>query len=107
MTPTWTILVCINRRLRSDQTSCAARGSEALADALEAEVRARGLALAVERAVCMGRCMTGPTVRLAPGGAFHPGLTPADVPGFLDGLEQTLGLEKESREFNDLPPPGT
>lgn len=90
----WTILVCINRRLRSDLASCAARNSEDLATAIEAEVQARGLDVRVERTVCMGRCDFGPTVRVAPGGAFHLGLAPNDVGGFLDDLEMNLNLKK-------------
>ncbi|PIW25914.1 MAG: hypothetical protein COW30_17670 [Rhodospirillales bacterium CG15_BIG_FIL_POST_REV_8_21_14_020_66_15] len=100
-------MVCINRRLRSDLASCAARNSGDLAEAIEDEVRRRGLAVRVERTVCMGRCDFGPTVRIAPGGAFHLGMTPADVPGFLDRLETDLDLKKEFNEFNNLPPPGS
>jgi (2Fe-2S) ferredoxin len=103
----WTIMVCINRRLRSDLASCAARNSEDLAQAIEAEVRARGLDIRVERTVCMGRCDFGPTVRVAPGGAFHLGLAPDDVGGFLDDLELKLSLKKETNKINELPPPGT
>jgi len=105
--PGWSLLVCINRRLRSDLASCAARGSEALADAIEAEADRRGLDIQVERVVCMGRCNHGPTVRVAPGGAFHLGLGVEQVPGFLDRLETSLELPKKAISTNDLPPPGT
>jgi (2Fe-2S) ferredoxin len=103
----WTIMICINRRLRSDLASCAARNSEDLAGIIEDEVRNRGLAIKVERTVCMGRCDFGPTVRVAPGGAFHLGLAPEDVPGFLDQLEAELNLKKEQNKINGLPPPGS
>ena len=103
----WSVLVCINRRLRSDLASCAARDSEALAAAIEAEVRRRNLDLRVERTVCMGRCDFGPTVRVAPGGAFHLGLTVGEIPAFVDRLESDLSLRKKPSGVNDLPPPGT
>ena len=103
----WTIMVCINRRLRSDLASCAARDSEGLAQAIEDAVHARGLDIRVERTVCMGRCNFGPTVRLAPGGAFRLGLTPEEVDAFLDDLERELGLKKERSKIKDLPPPGS
>ena len=103
----WTVMVCINRRLRSDLASCAARNSEDLAKALEDEVRRRGLAIRIERTVCMGRCDFGPTVRIAPGGAFHLGMAPDDVGRFLDDLELKLSLKKETNKINELPPPGT
>ncbi len=85
-----TLLICINRRPRIDQPSCAARDSERLAQALEQEIAARGLDICVERTVCMGRCAKGPTLRVAPGGAFHLGMTDGDVSGFLDQLETDL-----------------
>ena len=82
--------------------------SETLDDcAIEQEVRARGLDIRVERTVCMGRCDFGPTIRVAPGGAFHLGLDPADVSAFLDDLESSLDLKKETNKLRDLPPPGS
>ena len=42
-------MICINRRFRMDEPSCAGRGSEKLADELEAEILRRGIDLKVER----------------------------------------------------------
>jgi (2Fe-2S) ferredoxin len=75
------ILVCINKRLGPAKPSCDGR---ALADAIEAEVRARGLAIPVERFVCFGACHEGPNVRLAPGGRFFHRVSAADVPAIVD-----------------------
>ena len=72
-----TILVCINRRLGHDKPSCAARGSEALARALEAA--AAGTGLTVTRLKCFGRCAEGPNVRIH-GGRFFRGAGVQDVP---------------------------
>ena len=102
----WILMVCQNRRLRSDLPSCAARGSVDLADALAQQIAARGLNLTVERTVCMGKCNYGPTVRLAPGGEFHLGLTIDGVPEFLDQLIDSLGIE-EGAVAEGLPPPGS
>ena len=55
----------------------------------------------------MGRCDFGPTVRVAPGGAFHLGLTVGEIPAFVDRLESDLSLRKKPSGVNDLPPPGT
>lgn len=63
-----TVLVCINRRFRGDQPSCAARGSEAVADAIETGISQRKIDVRLERSICMGQCTKGPTVRFAPGG---------------------------------------
>lgn len=89
-TPT-TVRICINRRYRGDEVSCAANGSHAVADAIEAGVRARRIDIKVERSVCMGQCTKGPTVRLAPAGRFFLGIRLADVDALLDELERRCG----------------
>lgn len=105
--PDWALLVCQNLRPGADRASCKARGSGGLLDRIEREVRARGLRLAVEPSICMGKCTLGPTVRLAPGGPFFQGLSGADVPAFLDRLEREFGLVRALDDTAALPPPGT
>ncbi len=94
-------MVCINRRFRADEASCAKRGSEALADALEAGIQARRIAIQLERSICMGHCQTGPTVRLAPGGRFFHGPRLDQLDALLDELEAICG----TREIPDPEPP--
>ncbi len=79
-----TLLVCINSRLAGDKPSCAGRGSEQLADALEQALVERGLAVALGRIKCFGRCHEGPNVRLAPGGRFWRGAGLRDVTAIID-----------------------
>lgn len=86
------LLVCVNRRFRSDQASCAARGSEAIADALEAGITQRNIRITLERSICMGQCTKGPTVRFAPKGRFNLPTHLSDVPALLDELEALCGL---------------
>jgi NADH:ubiquinone oxidoreductase subunit E len=86
------VLVCINRRFRGDQPSCAARGSEALADAIAAGIAARNIRVKLERSICMEQCTKGPTVRFAPGGRFNLGTNLEDVPILLDELEALCGV---------------
>lgn len=93
------VRVCVNRRLRSDQPSCAANGSEALADALEAGIAGRCLDVRLERSVCMGHCTKGPNVRFVPGGPFRFGCGPGDVEALLDALETA-----RRRSADDGPP---
>jgi NADH:ubiquinone oxidoreductase subunit E len=98
-TPPTTIMVCVNRRFRADEASCAKRGSEALAEALEAGIRERRIAIKLERSICMGHCQTGPTVRLAPGGRFFHGPALTQVTEILDELESLCGhLEAAASE---------
>lgn len=89
------VLVCINRRFRGDQPSCAARGSEAVADAIEAGIADRSIDVRLERSICMGQCTKGPTVRFAPGGRFNLGTNLEDVPAMLDELEILCGPADE------------
>jgi len=90
-TPSVKLLVCINRRFGADQASCAARGSESVADAIERGIAERGLDLPVERICCFGKCQDGPNMRLAPGGEFFMGVGLERVPDVLDALERTCG----------------
>ncbi|CCQ73812.1 (2Fe-2S) ferredoxin domain-containing protein [Magnetospira sp. QH-2] len=80
-----TIVVCVNRRL-PPQASCAGRGSESLADYMEAEIVRRALPVRVKRLVCLGHCQKGPTVRLVPGGRFLFGPSLDDLNGLLDQI---------------------
>lgn len=89
------LLVCVNRRLRSDQSSCAARNSEQIADALEAGIKDRKIRIRLERSICMGQCTKGPTVRFAPRGRFNLGTSMDDVPRLLDELQHVCGTADE------------
>ncbi len=89
------LLVCINRRFRGDQPSCAQRGSEAIAEALEAGAANRGIAAKVERIKCLGQCTKGPAVRFAPGGRFNLETRLDDVPALLDELDKKSGTRGE------------
>ena len=83
-----TIIVCVNRRLRHDTPSCAERGSEAIADALEARMPGTGASLV--RIKCFGRCADGPIVRIAPGGRFFTEATLDDVSTMLEALKPVV-----------------
>jgi len=96
------VMVCVNRRFRADEASCAARQSRALADALEAGIRERKIDIRIERSVCLGHCQKGPSIRLAPGGRFILGKSIADVPSLLDELENLCGTNKEQTLPLDL-----
>lgn len=96
-----TLLICVNRRFKGGEPSCAARGSVAIANAIEKGVRERRIDITVERIICLGQCTQGPTLKLSPGGAFMLGTTAAMVPGILDRLEQACGV-KDARA--DDPP---
>ena len=94
-TPPSTVMVCVNLRPGSDRPSCSARGSVAVAEALERGIAERRIDVTLERSICMGQCTKGPTVRFAPGGRFHLGTTLDRVEGVLDELEALCGLRPD------------
>jgi len=96
-----TLLICVNRRFKAAEPSCAARGSLGIADAIERGVQERRIDVRIERIVCLGRCNAGPTLRLAPGGRFFLETKPDSVPEILDTLEQACGVRDET---DDGPP---
>ncbi len=89
-----TVLICVNRRFKDDEPSCAARGSVAIAEAIERGVRERRIDIVTERFICFGQCDKGPTVKLAPGD-FILGTTLDMVDGILDQLETACGNKAE------------
>ncbi|MEQ8664349.1 MAG: (2Fe-2S) ferredoxin domain-containing protein [Rhodospirillales bacterium] len=100
------LAVCINNRFSTDKPSCGGLGGAAIADALEAGIRERNLAIRLERLVCFGACYKGPNVRIVPGGAFHHHATLADVPGILDEAEARCGRAPDGDAENVPLAPG-
>ncbi len=88
------VLICINRRLKADEASCAARGSLEIAEAMERGIKERSIDIVFERFVCFGHCTKGPNVKLAPG-AFVHGVTPDMVDGILDQLQDACGTRDD------------
>ena len=87
------VLVCVNRRLKMGEPSCAAGGSEAIADAMEAGIRTERIDVKLERSICMGQCTKGPTVRFAPGGRFNLPTRLSDVPALVAELKVLCGVK--------------
>ena len=80
------LAICVNRRL-SDKPSCAARGSEKIADAMEQGLLELDLPITIERIICFGMCTQGPSMRLIPGGDFYSQVKLDDVPDILEKLK--------------------
>lgn len=91
-----TLIVCINMRFQSDKGSCAEKGSEDLADALERAIADRNININLERIRCLGECANGPSMRLAPGGKFYLHVKPADIPNILDEIEALCGTRPDT-----------
>jgi (2Fe-2S) ferredoxin len=98
-----TLMVCVNRRFGPTTPSCAGRGSEILADHLEAMIADRGLNVAIERSACQGRCAFGPAVRRLPQLEIFLQVTEADLPNIVASCAAVPSLRVA--ESDDLPPP--
>lgn len=90
------VLVCVNRRLKADEASCAARGSLKIADAIERGIQDRGIDIQFERFVCFSHCEKGPNVKLVPGTFLH-GVTADGVEAILDQLEDACGIREDHK----------
>jgi (2Fe-2S) ferredoxin len=83
------VTVCVNRRENTGglaMASCGARGSEAIAVAVERGLAERGLRARFATIKCLGLCEKGPNIRLAPSNSWFQQLTLADVPAVLDAI---------------------
>lgn len=90
--PRWRLLVCVNPVSGPNKPCCGGdRRSERLARALEAGIAARRIACEVARIHCLNKCLQGPAMRLAPGGAFFLGVEEEGLPDLLDRLEAACG----------------
>ncbi len=69
-------------------TGCRAFGAAELAQAVQAELRARGLdrEIAVKLTGCHGLCERGPLAVVKPSGFFYCGLKPSDAPELVEAV---------------------
>lgn len=81
------VFVCENRRDAADPRGCcAAKGSEAIRQALKEELARRGLKREVRAnaAGCLDACAHGPTVVVYPEGIWYGGVRVEDVPEIVE-----------------------
>jgi (2Fe-2S) ferredoxin len=100
------LFVCTNRRPDDNpKGSCAAKGSEAVHQALKVELFQRGLAKVEARvctASCLDQCATGVTVLIEPDHFFYGRVTVDDVPAIVDALETGARVERLVLGTEDL-----
>jgi (2Fe-2S) ferredoxin len=81
------VFVCENRRDAGDPRGCcAAKGSEAIRQALKEEIARRGLKREVRAnaAGCLDACAHGPTIVVYPEGIWYGGVRIEDVPEIVE-----------------------
>jgi (2Fe-2S) ferredoxin len=100
------ILVCTNRRADDNpKGSCAAKGSEAVHQALKVKLFERGLAKLEARvctASCLDQCATGISVLVEPDHFFYGRVTLEDVPAIVAALEDGTRVERLVVSEEDL-----
>ena len=74
------LFVCVNKR-QPHETCCSHRAAEAVAAALKARVKERGLsrAIRVSTSGCQDLCSRGPNVMVFPDDRWYSGVTLEDV----------------------------
>ncbi len=93
--PDYRLVVCVNP-VGSNKPSCAGdRGSEALADALEVEIKTHRINARIERRICLNRCLRGPAMRIAPGGRFFLEVSTETVPEIIETLRVLAGTRPD------------
>ncbi len=92
------LFVCTNRREAGNpRGSCAARGSEAVQQALKGELAAYGLHQLQARAChssCLDQCTHGVTILVEPDHFFYGHVTLADVPEIAQSLVDRRRVER-------------
>ena len=81
------VFVCVNQRPPGNPKGCcAAKGSQAIREALKAELKRRGLKglVRANSAGCLDACALGPSVVVYPEGVWYGGVTAADVPEIVE-----------------------
>jgi (2Fe-2S) ferredoxin len=100
------LFVCTNRRPDDNpKGSCAAKGSEAVHQALKVGLFERGLAKVEARvctASCLDQCATGVSVLVEPDHFFYGRVTLDDVPAIIDALEKGERVERLVVSREDL-----
>ena len=92
------LFVCTNRRADDhEKGSCAARGAEAVREALKNELSARGLAKLQARVCavsCLDQCSAGVTILVEPDHYFYGRVTVADVAEIADSIAKGERVER-------------
>ncbi|SRR5579885_443704 len=90
---TFGVTVCVNERPPTGiiTVSCGPRGGFAIAAALEAALKERGLPVRFATIKCLGLCERGPNVRLTPSNSWFHGVHESDVPAIVAVVAEQLG----------------
>src|SRR5256885_14416104 len=100
------LMVCTNRRAEDNpKGSCAAKGSEAIHQALKVKLFERGLAKLEARVCtssCLDQCATGVSILVEPDHFFYGRVMLDDVPAIVAALENGSRVERLVLSAEDL-----
>ncbi len=91
------VFVCVNQR-QPHEICCAARGSDAIATALKARIKALGLSriVRVSRSGCQDLCARGPNVMVFPDQVWYEAVTIDDVGRIARDILRNIPQESAS-----------
>ncbi len=84
------LIVCTLQRHAPNPHSCGNSGSLQIAGALEQALDTAGLPVTLERVACLGLCLKGPNVRLAPEGKVWHAVKLEDVEQIVAHLKSQV-----------------
>ncbi len=80
------LLVCVNQR--NSGLACGNRGGDLIAERLARRLQEEGLTeVAIEPIRCLGQCVQGPNVRIAPAGPMFHRVDPEQLEPLLVALK--------------------
>ena len=88
------LVVCVNERLGAGQKSCAGSGSRELIAIFKQRFAQLGLDFEITEQVCLGRCVEGIAMRIAPGGPFFTEVTVTDMERIIRDLQRFQAAEE-------------
>jgi (2Fe-2S) ferredoxin len=81
------LVVCINERLGTGQRSCVGSGSLDYIREIRAMIKDESLDVPIVERECLGKCVEGPVMRIAPGGPFFTEVNEVTLPLIITELK--------------------
>ena len=84
------LIVCINERLGTGQRSCVGSGSLDYIREIRAMINDENLDVPIIERECLGKCVEGPVMRIAPGGPFFTEVSKVSLPLIIAELKNFI-----------------
>ena len=88
------LVVCVNERLGAGQKSCVGSGNLDYISRIRQLLDDQGLNIPIIERECLGKCVQGPVMRIAPGGVFFTEIDEPTLPEIIEALKASLAQSK-------------